>query len=306
MRIVHVAISKAKPGMEWRLPYANFTIRPSSTRGTIDQGWLISHCTLSFAGYFDGRFPSFGCLLVLNEDRLAPGYGFTNYPRFDSEIFSYVFSGELAQLQINIEEEPEDAISVDPDRFSRVGRGDVQLTTVHSGIGLAARNLHTRAVVHSLEIWVTPWRWKVPRKSLKISFDTADLRRGFVTMISPLKAGPQAVAAEEEAAIPTREGTIPVHADILMAAAIIAPGSTFLWIIGLGGSTEADARERRKLYVQLPLSEDGGAMVRIAWRREFTLDEGDGVSIEDVNFGEVLAVESIGEKEAEVVIFDLK
>ena len=47
--------------------------------------------------YSDSRHDQFGCLRVLNEDRVEPQTGFGTHPHREFEIFSYIISGQLEQ-----------------------------------------------------------------------------------------------------------------------------------------------------------------------------------------------------------------
>ena len=69
-----------------------------------------------------------------------------------------------------------------------------------------------------------------------LTIDKDRKRQGFVTIISPLKAGKQASPAQEQAAIPAIPNTIPIHADMLMGASIIALNSSATWTIGGQGA----------------------------------------------------------------------
>ena len=129
-----------------------------------------------------------------------------------------------------------------------------------------------------------------------------------MTILSPLKAGLEATAEEEKAAEPAVEGTIPVHADLMMGAGIVGKGARASWWVGGGGeegkgkSVVRSQRDRR-VYVHLPMR-GLGAKIRLAGQEGHVLAEGDGAFVEKVNAGDELVVESVGEGEAEVVVLD--
>ena len=283
--------------MSKSLAQAKIIPRRSSDRGHAHHGWLNSYHTFSFAEYYDPKFQNFGALRVLNEDRVAPNNGFPTHPHRDAEIFSYILSGELTHRDSMVTKK--DSSTTNKNDFYRMHRGDVQFTTGGTGIAHSEQNEHTNDEVHFLQIWATPWRKGLLPTYHTMSFSEDAKRNGFVTIISPLQAGPKATREEETAAIPMVEGTIPVHADFLMGASIIAKGGSALWKIG--GNDAVQSKLGRKVYLHLPMRKVG-AKIKLAGRTE--LGEGDGVFVENVNAGDELLVESVGDREAEVVVLD--
>src|ERR687890_771887 len=64
---------------------AMITRRPAAERGETRTDWLDSRHTFSFNRYYDPRHVGFGDLLVINEDRVAPGGGFGTHGHRDEE-----------------------------------------------------------------------------------------------------------------------------------------------------------------------------------------------------------------------------
>ena len=52
---------------------------------------------VGLGSYYDPQHEQFGCLRVINEDRVEPRTGFGTHAHREFEIFSYVVSGELEQ-----------------------------------------------------------------------------------------------------------------------------------------------------------------------------------------------------------------
>lgn len=277
--------------------HAKITPHRSATRGHADHGWLNTYHSFSFANWFNPQFTHFGALRVLNEDRVKANAGFPTHPHRDFEIFSYVLSGELTHRDSMVKKGAEGEQS---DKFYRMGRGDVQFTTGGTGIAHSEANEHRSETVHFLQIWAIPWKKGLTPRYHTRHFADEEKRKGFVTILSPLKGGPEASAQEERDATPAIPESIPIHADFVMGAGIIAPDKSFEWITG----GKAGLETKRKVYVHLPMTKRGKSKIRIAGREDAELSEGDGAFIENVNSGDKLAVESIGEVEAEVVVLD--
>ncbi len=287
--------SALKSTMSSTLRHAKITAHRSAARGHANHGWLDTYHSFSFANWYNPDFTHFGALRVLNEDRVKSNSGFPTHPHRDFEIFSYVLSGELTHTDSTHKKQDTD----ESDLFCRVKRGDIQFTTAGTGVTHAEFN-YGKDPVHFLQIWAIPWKRGLAPRYDRGQFTDEDKRKGFVSLLSPLKGGVDATPAQEKAAEPMIPGTIAIHADFVMSAGIIAPESKFEWTVG-ANATDAT---KRKVYVHLPMTKGGKAKVRLDGREDGVLVEGDGAFIDNVNAGDKLVVESVGEAEAEVVVLD--
>ncbi|KAI0138016.1 RmlC-like cupin [Hypoxylon sp. NC0597] len=289
-------MSIIKNVMSKTLSHAKITPHRSAARGHSDHGWLNTYHSFSFADWYDPRYTHFGSLRVLNEDRVKPNSGFPTHPHRDFEIFSYIISGELTHRDSMLRKGAEGGQS---DKFYRMRRGDVQFTTGGTGIAHSEQNEHSKDTVHFLQIWAIPWKRGLTPRYHTRHFDDEEKRKGFVPILSPLKGGPEATAEQEKAAEPTIEGTIPIHADFVMGAGLIAPQEKFDWIVG----AKATENNKRKVYIHVPMTKNGKVKIRLDSRDEI-FNEGDGAFVDGVNAGDRLTVENVGEAEAEVVVLD--
>jgi redox-sensitive bicupin YhaK (pirin superfamily) len=147
-------------------------LRRASDRGVANFGWLHSRHTFSFGSYLDPQQGGFSDLLVINDDRVAPGQGFGTHGHQDMEIFSYVLEGAL---------EHKDSMGTG----SMIRPGDVQMMSAGAGIRHSEFNASRAELVHFLQIWIVPNLQGVQPRYQQVHFTGADKRGRFRLIISP-------------------------------------------------------------------------------------------------------------------------
>ena len=120
-----------------------FRIRKANDRGTSDHGWLHANFSFSFANYYDPDWSGFHSLIVMNNDIIEPGGGFSTHPHRDAEIFTYVISGEL---------EHRDSMG----NGSIIKPGELQYMSAGSGVTHSEFNPSQENQTELYQIWMRP------------------------------------------------------------------------------------------------------------------------------------------------------
>ena len=166
-------------------------LRRSEERGYADHGWLKSHHSFSFAGYYDPNHMGWGNLRVFNEDRIEPGAGFGKHSHRNMEIISYVLSGELAH---------QDSMG----NINGIPPGDVQRMSAGTGVTHSEFNHAKNEFTHFLQIWIEP--------------NIQEIKPGYEQKTIPVaeKRGLLRIVAS-----PTgEEGSVQIHADAKLYAGL--------------------------------------------------------------------------------------
>jgi len=226
-------------------------VRRAAERGRTQIDWLDSRHSFSFGEYFDPKHMGFRALRVINEDRVTPGAGFPTHGHRDMEIITYVLDGAIAH---------KDSLGTG----SVIRPGDVQRMSAGTGIRHSEFNSSASDPLHFLQIWIVP--------------DKERLVPGYEQKSFERKPGELRLVGSRDG----RDGSITVHQDADIYAAILRPGDT----------VEHRPADGRHSWVQIAR----GAVTLNGQ----TLQQGDGAAIS----GEKTLTLAANEN-AEIVLFDL-
>jgi quercetin 2,3-dioxygenase len=172
-------------------------LRKSEDRGRANFGWLDSRHSFSFGQYHDDAHMGFGPLRVINDDRVAPGGGFSPHGHSDMEIISYVLDGGLAH---------KDSLGTG----SVIQPGDVQRMSAGTGIRHSEFNASDSDPVHFLQIWIIPERRGLAPSYEQKTFDASE------------KTGKLRLVGSRDG----REGSVTIHRDVDFYATLLGPSHT--------------------------------------------------------------------------------
>lgn len=122
---------------------------PDNKRGHVSSGWLKSAHSFSFGRYVNPERRGFGTLLVVNEDWIAPGAGFSEHPHQNMEIITIPLEGSL---------EHQDSMG----NKGVVMPGEIQAMSAGTGVLHSEWNASKTEPLHLLQIWIKPDRMNVP------------------------------------------------------------------------------------------------------------------------------------------------
>lgn len=141
-------------------------------RGYANHGWLKSHHTFSFAGYYNPAKINFGMLRVVNDDSVLGGYGFGTHPHDNMEIVSIPLQGAIRH---------QDSIGTN----GVIKTGDVQIMSAGYGIEHSEYNNSKTEELKFLQIWVFPKKKDIEPRYQQLSYDPAKMKNTILEVVSP-------------------------------------------------------------------------------------------------------------------------
>ena len=228
-------------------------IRKGSERGHADHGWLQSWHTFSFADYHDPAEMGWHGLRVINEDIVQPGKGFGMHGHRDMEIVTWILDGAL---------EHKDSMG----NGEVIRPGEAQRMSAGKGVLHSEFNPSQEKATHLLQIWIEP-NVRGVRPSYEQTFFPTEERRGKLRLVASRDG---------------REGSVTIHQDAALYAALLAPGEAVRHALAEG----------RHAYLHV-----ARGAVRL---NSQSLQDGDGAKIADEENLEIVASE-----DAEILLFDL-
>lgn len=166
-------------------------------------------------------------------------------------------------------------------------RGEVQFTSAGTGIRHSEYNRNRDSEVHFLQIWAKP-----NKSGLKPHYETKKFT-------DEEKTDSLVRIMEYTDRLGDNKHAIGLQADLSMDASILSPGKKV--------THDLVAEGPRKLFAQVIMSKraqpkEGGAKIKIG---ETILGEGDSAWIDGVSGPGKVDVESVGDKPAEFLLFDM-
>lgn len=228
-------------------------IRKGAERGHADHGWLQSWHTFSFADYHDPAEMGWHGLRVINEDIIQPGLGFGMHGHRDMEIVTWILDGAL---------EHKDSMG----NGEVIRPGEAQRMSAGKGVLHSEFNPSQEETSHLLQIWIEP-NVRGVRPSYEQTFFPAEEKRGRLRLVASSDG---------------REGSVTIHQDAALYAALLAPGEAVRHALAPG----------RHAYLHVAR----GAVTL----NSQSLQHGDGAKIADETDLEIAATQ-----DAEILLFDL-
>lgn len=144
----------------------------ANSRGRADHGWLESHHTFGFAGYYNPERMGFGALRVINDDVVQPSKGFGTHDHDNMEIVSIPLRGALRH---------QDTMG----NKHVIKKGEVQVMSAGTGVSHSEHNDSDTEDVNFLQIWVLPKKKQIEPRYAQAKFSLEDRNDQLQLVVSP-------------------------------------------------------------------------------------------------------------------------
>jgi len=161
-------------------------LRRSRDRGYDNHGWLKTYYTFSFADYYDPEHVDFGPLIVMNEERISPGKGYTHQHR-DTEVLTYLIEGEMRH---------QDSLGNEV----VLGAGSLQCMSAGTGLQHTEINAATAQDAHLLHICISPATSGLTPSYAQKRF-SLDERRGSLRLLASPDGTDSSVVIHQDARV---------------------------------------------------------------------------------------------------------
>lgn len=179
-------------------------VRPFSSLGGADHGWLKARHHFSFANYYDPNRMSWGRLRVWNDDEIAAKSGFPPHPHNNMEIITYVRTGAITH---------QDSMG----NQGRTAAGDVQVMSAGTGVRHSEFNLEDETTT-LFQIWI-----EADKRGAQPSW-------GAKTFPKSDRSGQFSVMASGD----PDDGALTINADAKVLAATLTAGESLTYALGSG------------------------------------------------------------------------
>jgi redox-sensitive bicupin YhaK (pirin superfamily) len=183
-------------------------VRPFSSLGGANHGWLDAKHHFSFASYYDPTRMGWGPVRVWNDDVIAAKSGFPPHPHRDMEIITYVREGAITH---------QDSLG----NKGRTEAGDVQVMSAGTGITHSEYNLEDTAT-KIFQIWIQPSHSGEKPSWGARPFPKGDRAGQFVVLASGFAADNEEGGGD----------ALPIRTDARVVAATLKAGETAEYHLG--------------------------------------------------------------------------
>ncbi|PXF30930.1 pirin [Pokkaliibacter plantistimulans] len=220
-------------------------VRPFSSLGGANHGWLNARHHFSFADYYDPKRMQWGSLRVWNDDEIQANSGFPPHPHSNMEIITYVRQGAITH---------QDSLG----NKGRTVAGDVQVMSAGTGIVHSEYNLEPE-LTRIFQIWILPTKQGLPPSWGTKPFPKAQRDGQFVVLASGYEGDEAALSIRTDgrlAAVTLKEGQTAEYAIAEGRQVYLVPATGAIQVNGAVASARDGVAVREESLLKVTALED--------------------------------------------------